>query len=151
MVDAIYRHQNYRCGCYLRPGIANPDVLRRTWQVFHKSCGLAGGNTESVPGLLRIQAKQLRACDGRAEHPACRGDMPASRIMARRDTVAEPALDFGTKDERVKHFGPWQPTLFRQSKCRWCNGRRRMDDSPQVRVVIVEQIAGDRVDEGCAE
>ena len=95
----------------------------------------------------RVQAKKLCAGHGGAEHTAGRGDMPAPRIMARRDGVADAALDFGAQDEGVQHRRPGQPTLFRKRQCGRGDRRRGMDDRRQVRVIVVEQVGADRVDE----
>ena len=73
--------------------------------------------------------------------------MPASRVMAGRDGVADPALDFGAQDEGVQHRRPGQPTLFRKRQCGRGDRRRGMDDRRQVRVIVVEQVCADRVDE----
>ena len=99
-------------------GIADADVLRRTGQVLHQAGGLAGGDAQRVPGLRRVQAKQLRAGRRGAEHAAGRGDVPAPRVMAGRDDVADPALDLGAQDERVQQRRTRQPALFRQRQVR---------------------------------
>ena len=66
--------------------------------------------------------------------------MPAPRVMAWRNGIADPALDFGTQDEGVQHRRPGQPALFRQRQRRRRDRRRGMDDRAQMRVVVVEQV-----------
>jgi hypothetical protein len=71
--------------------------------------------------------------------------------MAWRDRVADTALDFDAQNEGVQHGLSGQAALFCQGECGWSNRRRGMDDCPQMRVIVVEQVCTDRVDKCGAE
>ena len=88
---------------------------------------------------------------GGAEHAAGGGDVPTARVMPGRDGVADPAFDLGAQDEGVQHRRAGQSALFRQRQCGRRDRRGGMDHRAQMRVVIVQQVAGDRIDEGGAE
>ncbi len=111
---------------------------------------LAGGDTERVGGLRGVQSEELGAGGGGAEDTAGGCDVPAAGVMAGGDGIADPARDFRAQDEGVQHRGAGQAALLREGECGWGNRGGGMDDGPQVRVVVVEKVSGDCVDERCA-
>ena len=98
---------------------------------------------------MRRQAKQLAAGRRRAEYPAGRCDVPTARVMSRRDGAADTALDFHSQDERGQDVAAGQLVRFSERQCSSCNRRRRMNDRFRMRVVEIEQVCRDRIDERC--
>ena len=103
--------------------------------------------TDGVGDAVSGQPKQLRAGCGCAENPAGRCNVPASRIVARRNRIADAALDLYPENKRRQHIAPWKLARFCQGDHRCRDRCRRMDDRFRMRVVKIQQIGRDRVDE----
>ena len=67
--------------------------------------------------------------------------------MARRDRVADAAFHFRAEDEGMQQRCAAEAMLLCERQRRWCDRRRRMDHRIQMRVVVVNQVRGDRVHE----
>ena len=68
--------------------------------------------------------------------------------MTRHHGVSEPALDLNAKRQRQQHIASAQAITLGERKRDGGNRGRWVDDGPQVRVVEVQKIGADGVDEG---
>jgi hypothetical protein len=98
-----------------------------------------------VRDLPRIEPQQSRAGGSRTEDAAARGDVPAARVVARRDRIADPAADVDTQSERVQQILAGNRAMVSQRQERRQHGRRRVDNGRLMRVVELEHVAGDRI------
>ena len=87
-------------------GIAHAEVLCIRGEALHQSGRLARGNPDGMCDDGGIEGEQLCARRGRAKDAAGRGDVEAAGVMARRDSVAEPACDLHTENEGMEEFRP---------------------------------------------
>ena len=74
--------------------------------------------------------------------------MPPARVMTGGNRVADAALDLHPEDKCVQRNGAGQVALLRQRQHRRQDRGCWVDDRAQMRVVIVQQISADGVDEG---
>ena len=73
--------------------------------------------------------------------------MPSACVVTGRNGITDATLNLNAENEGMQNGLPWQPALFAKGDGRWCNRCRRMDDRPQVCVVVIEQVSADGVEE----
>src|SRR5262249_46004785 len=113
--------------------------------------GLGAGDAERPDHLLLVQAQQLTGRRRGAENPGGAGDVPADVVMRGVDRVADAALGFYAEDEGVQEVAAADRTMLGQSEDRRGDRAGRMDDGFQMRVVEVEDMAGNAVEQGGME
>src|SRR5262249_7626339 len=73
-------------------------------------------------------------------------DMPAPRIVLRRDRIADAALDFHPEHKSQQYVRTGGAMTFRQGQDWRRHGRGRMDHRGEMRVVVIEQVGTDRIE-----
>src|SRR5205807_2678378 len=88
---------------------------------------------------------------GGAEHATGGGDVPALRIMARRDDAADPAFDLEAEDESAQQLGAADPPELGEREQRRRYRRGRMDHRSEMSVAKVEHVGAGGIEEGRAQ
>ena len=109
--------------------------------------GLRRGDAQRHRRLVDVETQEPRARRGRAQHAGRAGDVPAAIVMLGIDHVACAARDVDAEDQRVDELAAGRPDVLGQRERRRCDRSRRMDDRLEVRVVEVEGMRRDAVDE----
>ena len=110
--------------------------------------GRLGSSDAQCPGhLLDIESEDLADSRRSAEHAGRAGDVPADVVVRGIDSVADPAFDLDAKDEGVQELSARHRQALRQRQERRGNGTCRMDDGLQMRVVEIEDVARNAVEE----
>ncbi len=108
---------------------------------------LRGRDAERHRGALRIEREQARAARGGAEHAGRTGDVPAAVVVVRVDSVADAAGHVDAEHQRVDDIAAARAAVLGQRKHRRGHRSGGMDDGLEVRVVEIERVRGDAVDE----
>ena len=94
-----------------------------------------------------VQAEDAGAAGRRAQHAGGPGDVPAAVVVVGVHHVADAARHVDAQHQRIDHVAPGRAALLRQREHGRCDRARRMDDRLQVRVVEVEGVRRDAVDQ----
>ena len=107
-----------------------------------------GRIAERPDDFVLAQSKRLRDGRCRAEHSARRRDVPAALIVLRRHRVADPALRFDTEHECEQQRFTVHRLHLRQREERGGDGRGRVNDGRNMRVVEVVHVRAHCVERG---
>ena len=96
--------------------MTDPDIFRPTRQIFHHARRLTRRHGEGVRGLLGRQPQQLGRRRGGPKDAARRGDMPAPRVVLRRDRIADAVRDFHAEQKGEQHLRTGGAMTFSQGE-----------------------------------
>ena len=89
---------------------------------------------------VRIESEEPRAGCGRAEHSGRPRDVPPAVVVVGIDRVADAACDVDPDHQRIDELPPRGAEVLGQRQRRRRDGARGMDDRGEVRVVVVERV-----------
>jgi hypothetical protein len=158
-LDRVPRSPSRACSVFVKPRAASSAAmrpLRAAIAMFYdfvmlpRAQVVPGAWLAAIPcqcGAFRVEIKQLRARCSSAENAARRRDMPARVVVLRRDGVADAALHFDTKYERVQQLRARHPRVLSERDHSSPHGNRRMEYRAQMRVVEVEYVGAEGVEQ----
>ena len=142
---AVSRHQ-----CRGEPrarGAADVKRLGHRTELLAHADRLRRRDAERHRGLLRVEPEEPRGGCGGAQHAGRAGDMPSAVVVVGIDRVADAALDVDPDHDRIDERAPRRTEVLGERQRRRRDGAGGVDDRPQVRIVVIERVRGDSVDE----
>ncbi len=129
------------------PGTAGVECFAHRAEHRLEPGRLRRGYTQSPDHLLFVEPEQLAGGGRATEYTRGAGDVKAALVVRRIDCHADAALGFDAQDECVHEILTARVQPLPEREDRRCNRARRVNDGFEVRVVVVEHVRGDAVEE----